>query len=107
MKKISVKSAWKNTDGWRGYYQPIFAVCGANDTGGWDDSPCPTSVRIAELKKAKAILRKAGIPFKQVMTRTSNVFCVHFYLVAHEDDVEKAKDLIAPIVHDCRLLYIA
>lgn len=107
MTKISLKKVWVATDGWRGYEQPISAVCGANDTGGWSDSPCPTSRALAELAKAKSVLRKAGIPSKSTICRSSNVFCAHRYICVPEERIAEAKALIAPLVAETRLLYMA
>lgn len=107
MTKISLRKVWVSTDGWRGYEQPISAVCGANDTGGWSDSPCPTSRALAELAKAKSVLRKAGIPFRSTICRSSNVFCAHRYICVPEERIAEAKALIAPLVAETRLLYMA
>ena len=49
MSYISKKTRWVSTDGWRGYYEPINAVAGANNTGSWDDSPCPSHVCESEI----------------------------------------------------------
>ena len=38
-------------DGWRGYPVPALAIVGASDTGGWDDSPCPSREVKAELRR--------------------------------------------------------
>jgi hypothetical protein len=105
--KISLKKHWVSTDGWRGYEQPIDAVCGANDTGMWSDSPCKTTTCLNELKQAAKILKSAGINYKSTVCQTSNVFCGHRYLVTAAQDVVRAKELIQPIVKDLQLLYIA
>lgn len=107
MKSISLKKKYVSTDGWRGYEEPINAVCGANNTGNWSDSPCPESVCLDEIKQASKILRANKIRFKRTWTRTSNVFCIHCYLVTLPEDVEKAKELIKPLIDTTRLLYIA
>ena len=107
MKTITLKKTWVRTDGWRGYEKPINAVCGANDTGSWDDSPCPTSLRKKELAMAAAVLRANKIPYKSTICRSSNIFCAHVYLVVAEEDVEIAKGLIEPLVEQTTLLYIA
>ena len=106
MEKISVKKMYVRTDGWRGYERPIYAVCGANNTGNWEDSPCPEKVCYAEINQARSILRKNHIPSKLVWCQSSNVFCVHGYLVVPESMVIKGKELIEPLVKDTRLLYI-
>jgi hypothetical protein len=107
METISVKKRYVKTDGWRGYEQPIYAVCGANNTGNWSDSPCPSNVCEKEIKQARAILRANKIPSKISVCQSSNVFCVHVYLVVPASKVEEGKKLIEPIVNECRLLYIA
>lgn len=107
MKAISRETKWVSTDGWRGYSEPIDAVIGANDTGAWDDSPCPTTVREAELQKAKDILEQHNIPFLEVVTESSNVFCMHVYLVTHPENKDRAKELVKPLIDDAQLLYIA
>lgn len=106
MSKISVKRKWVSTDGWRGYEEPINAVCGANDTGMWDDSPCPSTTREKELNMAKNILRKNRIKYRQVVCQSSNVFCVHVYLCVSKVDKERATELLEPLVHETRLLYM-
>jgi hypothetical protein len=105
--KISTRKRWISTSAWRGYEQPVYAVCGANNTGTCSDSPCPSDVCNSELRKAGAILRKAGIRYKRTICRSSNVFCAHVYLVVPEGQVQTAKELIQPIIPETRLLYIA
>lgn len=80
------------TDGWRGYQQPVYAVCGANDTGMWEDSPCRTDVCLDEIKQAQKAL--GGIKSKVVVTETSNVFCVHRYLIVPPSEIGVAKERI-------------
>jgi hypothetical protein len=105
-KQISLRKKYVRTDGWRGYEEPEFAVAGANDTGTWSDSPCPSHVATEELGKARAVLSKEGIKVKEIVTQSSNVFCVHRYLVASEYDNERAKELLKPLKDETRLLYI-
>lgn len=106
MTKISLKTKYVRTDGWRGYTQPVYAVCGANNTGSWDDSPCPSNVCESELKMAGSVLRKAGIKYRKTACQTSNVFCMHVYIVVAEENVERAKELIKPLERETRLLYV-
>jgi hypothetical protein len=106
MKKISLKTRWISTSAWRGYEEPVHAVCGADDTGNWSDSPCPSKVRAEELKRAKAILSANGIEFKQKTCQSSNVFCAHVYLVTAEEDMARAIELLMPLESDTRLLYV-
>jgi hypothetical protein len=106
METISLKKKYVRTDGWRSYEEPVNAVCGANNTGNWSDSPCPENVCLAELKKAKDILRQNKIPYKQTWCKTTNVFCIHLYICVHESNKDKAKELLLPLVNETRLLYI-
>jgi hypothetical protein len=106
MKSISLKKTYVRTDGWRGYEEPINAVCGANDTGTWSDSPCPSDIRAKELNKVKSLLRQNKINFKQSVCRSSNVFCVRVYLCVRPEDKIRANDLIQPLLDETRLLYL-
>jgi len=106
MGNISVKKIWIATSAWRGYEEPIDALCGANDTGMSSDSPCPSTTREKELGMVKTILRKNRIKFKQTVCRSSNVFCSHVYLCVSKEDKQRAYDLIEPLVHETILLYM-
>jgi hypothetical protein len=107
---FTTKKRWVATDGWRGYEEPIYYIAGANDTGGWDDSPCPTKTALAELQGVRSVLRKAKIRTKQIITRSSNVFCAHRYLLVTPADFERAKELVNEYYetarHETRLLYV-
>ena len=103
---ISLKKTWVSSDGWRGRHVPINAVAGVSDTGNWDDSPCPSNVGTEELNRAKVALKKAGIRYKTTWGTTSNIFCIHRYVVVAEDDVEIAKDIIQPLIEGTTLLYV-
>jgi hypothetical protein len=104
--KISLKTKYIRTDGWRGYEQPVNAVCGANDTGSFSDSPCPSHVRKAEIGKAVKLLRQNKIPYRTTWCQSSNVFCVHQYVVVAPEHKETAISLIKPLVDETRLLYV-
>jgi|SRR5580700_6562014 hypothetical protein len=104
---ISLKKKYVRTDGWRGYEQPVFAAAGANDTGTWSDSPCPSDVCKKELDMFKARLRKEKISFKTTWGKTSNVFCIHRYVVVAEQDLDRAKEIAEELTHETRLLYVA
>jgi hypothetical protein len=106
MNSISTKKQYIKTDGWRGYEQPINAICGANNTGNWSDSPAPADVCLSELAKVKHILRVNNIKYKQIWCRSSNVFCVHGYILTHESNKETAKELIKSLIPDTQLLYL-
>lgn len=101
------KTRYIHTDGWRGYSEPVNAVCGANNTGSWSDSPCPESVCLSELDEAKKALINAKIPYTLKWCETSNVFCIHGYLlVSGKARRERAKELIKPLIENTRLLYV-
>jgi len=106
MKTISLKTHWVATDGWRGYEEPINAVCGANDTGTWSDSPCPSDIRAEELSRAKKLLRQNKIAYKQTWCRSSNAFCGYCYVCVAPEDKERAKEILQPLYSETRLLYI-
>lgn len=106
MKAISKKMKYVSTDGWRGYYEPINAVCGANDTGTYDDSPCHSDDCSEELSRAKIILKKNKIKFISHWGQSSNVFCIHRYLLTNPEDKEKAIELLEPLTSETRLLYL-
>jgi hypothetical protein len=103
--KNKIRLKYIKTDGWRGYSKPVNAVCGANNTGDWSDSPCPESVCISELDKAKTVLINNNIPYQLSWQETSNVFCVHGYLIVPNKYKMKARRLIEPLIQDTRLLY--
>jgi len=86
---------WVSSDGWRGYEEPTYAVCGANDTGAWEDSPCPSHVAKKEIESIVEVLKRDKIPTKVVTTTTSNVFCVHHYVVVPPYYIEKAREIAA------------
>lgn len=106
MKTINTKVRYIHIDAWRGYSQPINAICGANNTGNWSDSPCPENVCISELDQAKKLLIQNNIPYKLIWCETSNIFCIHGYIVVSGYDKRKAKKLIEPLINNTRLLYL-
>ena len=106
MKKyISTKTTWVSTSGWRGHSEPINAVAGANNTGSWDDSPCPSHICEREIKEYRAMLRKNKIASRLKVCQTSNVFCAHVYVLVHPDDKEKALELAKEHQNDTILFY--
>ncbi len=106
MKTISKKTVWVATDGWRGYSKPINAVCGANDTGTYSDSPCNSNTRKAEIGKAKKVLKQNHIRFNTMWTQSSNVFCQKQYILVMPEDKERAIELIRPLIDETHLLYL-
>jgi hypothetical protein len=98
---------WVATDGWRGYFQPVYAVAGANDTGTWSDSPCPSHVATKELQGISSALKAAKVPTKEMICETTNVFCIHRYLIVPPPFLEKAKKIVDVYVDEVptQLLY--
>ncbi len=96
------------TDGWRGYSEPQFAVVGVSDTGGWEDSPCPSHVAESELNAITSLLKKHKIRVKKISCETSNVFCMHHYLIPQLKNVEKARELAKNYLDNSqtRLLFV-
>jgi hypothetical protein len=110
-KTISKKQKWITTSGYRGYYEPVFYVAGCNDTGSWDDSPCPTNVAKTELNIIRILLKRNKIKCREMVCESSNVFCVHRYLVVSEFDFGNAKEIInkeynARLKESTMLLYV-
>lgn len=107
--KVFIKATtWVKSDGWRGYYRPIYAIAGANDTGMWSDSPCPSDVATNELNELRKALRdKAGIPAREMICETSNVFCARRYLIVRPTDMDKAREVVTQHLDEVpsRLLY--
>lgn len=93
MNKISLKKKWVATSGWRGYEVPVNSIAGANDTGSYPDSPCPSRVCKKEIGDVKNILRKAGIRHKTTFCQSSNVFCISRHICVAPEDRDKAIEL--------------
>ena len=93
--KFCAKKKYVRTDGWRGYEQPIYAVAGWNDTGSWSDSPCPSDLGIKESQLVKRVLRQNGIHFRVMSCQSSNVFCVHHYLIVPVEQIEQARKVVS------------
>lgn len=105
MKTISTKTKWISTDGWRGYSQFINAVAGANDTGTFSDSPCPSGLRKQEIKEFCKRLKKEGISYRTAWAQTSNVFCVSQQVLVHPEDKERAIEIAIEHQKETRLFY--
>jgi hypothetical protein len=90
---ISKRMKWEVCDGWRGHLVPVEAVGGANDTGDWSDSQCPTDEVSRELSGYTKLLRDAGIKFRSHCGRSSNVFMVSRYILCGREDRERALEI--------------
>lgn len=106
MTNISMRTIWVATSGWRGYETFVNAVAGANDTGTWSDSPCPTPAREREIGMAKTALRKAGIRHRTAWARTSNCFSMGQHVLVAPEDRARAIEVLTPIEQETRLLYV-
>lgn len=104
---ISTKMGYVRTDGWRGYSQPIHAVAGANDTGTYNDSPCPSHVREDEISRFTKKLKAEGIRYKTKWCQTSNVFCMHQYVIVSETDHARAYEIAKEHEKDNTRLFYA
>jgi len=58
-----------------------------------------------EIKDFRAILRKNKIASRLKVCQTSNVFCVHVYVLVHPDNREKAQDLAKEFQNETTLFY--
>jgi hypothetical protein len=73
---------------------PGAAVAGSSDTGSFPDSPAPTALVKAEIKRLQSeCLRPAGIKSRTVYGNSTNVFCAKRWVVVAADDFEKATEL--------------
>ena len=90
-------------DGWRGYPVPALAIVGASDTGGWDDSPCPSKEVKAELRRfQREVLKPRGIASRTRIGHSSNVFCVKRWIVVSKEDFDKSAKLAVQWLHAFR-----
>lgn len=82
-------------DGWRGFWIPGTAVAGASDAGTWSDSPCPTPMVKAEIRRLqREVLRPAGIKSKTRFGVSGNVFCGKRWVCVSAQDHAKATELV-------------
>ena len=106
MTKIPLKKIWIASSQWRGREEIVNSVCGCADCGTFPDSPANSFVAKNELGLAKVILRKNKIAYRKTTCRSSNVFCVHHYLVVEKNNVERAKELLKPLEKETQLFYV-
>jgi hydroxymethylpyrimidine pyrophosphatase-like HAD family hydrolase len=95
------------TDGWRGYSEPKYAIAGANNTGNWSDSPCKSYICESEIKDIQDYLLSNGIKTIIKVCETTNVFCVHVYLIPKVKDYQKGIELVKKYLYEneTQLLY--
>jgi hypothetical protein len=107
-KKFNTSLGSERLDGWRNYDFPVYAVVGANDTGLWSDSPCPSDVNARELEAIQSKLKKAKIPTKFMTLESSNVFMVRRFIIVPPYYVDNAREIVSQYLNDnhTRLLYI-
>ena len=91
---FDLSTKYHRIDGWRGYEEPVYAIAGFNDTGTWSDSPCRTEVGQSEKELLLSALRAQGITTKTISLPTSNVFCMHHYIVVKVKDHAKGLELV-------------
>ncbi len=103
--KISTKTKWVSTDGWRGYVLPVNAVAGCNHTGNWSDSPCPTNLVETEIESFRKKLRKEKIRSILRVEQSSNVFCQIVYVLVHPDNRERGLEIAKEHTKETRLFY--
>lgn len=104
--RISKKTKWVATSGWHGYEEYVNAVAGANDTGTWEDSPCPSGKRKAEIAMAKAVLRRAGIRHITGWGNSSNCFMARQQILVAPEDRARAIELLLPLSSQTDLLWV-
>lgn len=104
--KINTKTKWISSGGYRGYEEPINAIAGANNTGSYSDSPCPEKTCLNELDQVKKIMIQNNIPYELVWCNSSNVFCIHGYIVVPGRLKRRAKKLIEHLLENTQLLYL-
>lgn len=81
-------------DGWRGYWIPATAVIGSSDTGMWDDSPCPSTEVLKEIRRfQREVLRPAGIKSRSEFGSTTNAFCGKRWVKVPKQDWARAYEL--------------
>lgn len=106
MTNISFQKRWVATSGWHGYVEYVDGVAGANDTGSWSDSPCPSHVRKREIAMAKAALRKAGIRHRTAWGVTSNCFSQSQNVLVAQADRAAAIEVLKPLSSETELLWV-
>ena len=101
----TTKTKYIRIGGWRGYYEPVNAIGGCNDTGMYDDSPCRSDIAEKEIKQFKQILRDNKIKYRTTYGSSSNVFCNKIYICVNKDDRDNASLLAKTHQENTTLFY--
>jgi len=101
----TTKMKYVRIDGWRGYYEPVNAVGGCNDTGMYSDSPCPSDVAQAEINSFVKKLRKEKIKYRTTSGSSSNVFMGKRFVCVAEKDQPRAREIAENHRNETRLFY--
>ncbi len=102
---ISKKQVWISTSAWRGFRQPVNACGGANNTGQFSDSPCPTHVCREEILAFRKKLKAARIKSVIMECESSNVFCSHVYVLVAPEHHTKAYEIAQEHSNETTLFY--
>jgi hypothetical protein len=101
----TTKTKYVRIDGWRGYLEPVNAIAGCNDTGTYEDSPCPSDVAQAEINSFVKKLRKEKIKYRTTWGNSSNVFMVKRFVCVSPKDRTKAQAMAHDHMEETRLFY--
>ena len=106
MKYIAPKTKYVHTGGRSGYEEYVNTVAGANDTGTYSDSPCPSGQRKAEIALATSVLRKNKIRFRTGWGTSSNCFMARQQILVAPKDRAVALELLKPLQSQTDLLWV-
>ena len=101
----TTRTEYVKIDGWRGYLRPVNAIAGANDTGNYEDRPCPSHLAEAEIKSFLKKLRKEKIRYRTTWGNSSNVFMNKRFVCVAPEDRLKAQSLAYEHAEDTHLFY--
>lgn len=97
------------SDAWRGWRIPVFAVAGSSDTGMFSDSPAPSNIVSDEIEAFRKELAKRGIRSYIAHSVTSNVFCMKRWVIVRGRDFERTagivKSELSELFNNSQLLY--
>ena len=101
----TTRTEYVRIDGWRGYQRPVNAIAGANDTGTYEDSPCPSHLVDQEIKMLLKELRKQKIKYRTTWGNSSNVFCMNRWVCVAPEDKLKAQSIAYDLTRETNYLY--